>query len=69
MATTVQEMASIINDLPNNKSAGPDGISREHFKYAGVKLRVLLSAYFGDTCSWLCAGRNVDFCDYSFSQR
>ena len=43
MATTVHEMASIINDLPNNKSAGPDGISSEHFKYAGVKLRVLLS--------------------------
>ena len=43
MATTVQEMASIINDLPNKKSAGPDGISSEHFKYAGVKLRVLLS--------------------------
>ena len=43
MATTVQEMASIINDLPNNKSAGPDGISSEHFKYAGVKLRVFLS--------------------------
>ena len=43
MVVHAQEIIDIISKLPSGKSPGPDEISSEHLKYAGMKLPIMLS--------------------------
>ena len=45
MVVHAQEIIDIISKLPSGKSPGPDEISSEHLKYAGMKLQIILSLF------------------------
>jgi hypothetical protein len=50
MRVTLSELQEIIQDLRCGKSAGCDGLSAEHLKYASNRLLVLLSMCLSAIC-------------------
>ena len=45
ICVTVNDISASINELPNDKSSGIDGLMSEHFKNASYRLNVALSVW------------------------